>query len=476
MNSASRSSAEIHRRFESAGLPDPSGSRFYEITRRLFTFYLFCLGALIWVCQPKQQMGAPLVIPLGPPQVLLTMTAAITIVVFLWQGRGRFPVFFQPTISTLFQITGLAMVCLGALLHLQPGPRLIDTLLYLDRWMLPFFAALLFCLASQLRVSYTPLIYGLFVGLIVTVISVEAAHRGGVPLPVGNFTEGRYSGFLNHPNQYGIVLSTTAPFLLVPLLNRRWLVKAFGVFMVGIYLIGLYQNLSKTNFALFPLALVVSFLLVSVGTPRSFIRALGIVSVLCVFMLGVAFAAFRILQDYSPRDAAVIENSLLDPRNASTVEDREDVWAEVQQAIKHRPFSGYGPGWSEDNISVTHAHNLYLQAWLDAGILGVAGACVVTLAALFRLCGVFLEILRSGKPEPANLLPALASVAMVFSLLGNSMSSSLHTATFVPYAIAVALSLLHPALFETPFTLRPLPRQRPAHRRTGKLAMTAALT
>ena len=438
--------------------------RVLSLAQSLATLALFILGALIWVCQPKQAMGAPLVVPVSPPQVLLTAGAGLAILACLLTFQGRMPWVFKSSLSTLLALGGMGCVILGAALHLRGGPAFVDTLLYIDRWALPIFAALTLLLAHLFGASVFALIYGTFAGLAVTVVSIELSRRG-FALPVGMLSDGRYSGFLNHPNQYGIAVSCTSPLIVVTLLRRGLHSKVIGLLMIGFYAIALAQSLSKTNFALFPIGLAFTFLLLSTGGIRKFLRATAIVAILSALLLAAAVSAFRVLQDYAPRDAQLLADALIDPKNAATVEDRENVWAEAGMAIRQRPVLGWGPGWSENNISVTHAHNLYLQVWIDAGLCGLSGAVLLTLSALIRLGTAARSMIRAGiNPPEFLILQSACAVGAVIALFGNSMSSSLHTGTFVPYAFLVAISLMHPSLLGQPPRIE-IAANRPASRR-----------
>jgi|GEM_PF-4551434 len=415
-----------------------------DLLRTLATIGLFALGGLVWVCQPKYAMGTALIIPISPPQIAISLGAALSLLVLLIRGRGRLPNLFRPGFASAVILFSFALVLAGIFVHLRPGPYLLDTLQFLDRWLLPVFATLLLHLALLLRAPVVALVYGFCAGLAFTVLSIEAAKRG-VALPVGILSDGRYSGYLNHPNQYGIVISGLAPFLVFLVQDRRWWNRGLAVLLLGVFALGLAQSLSKTNFALFPLSLGMTFLICALGSSRALLRSVGVVAIMSVLLLAAGWVGLQVLRNYSPRDAQIVEDALIDPGNASTVEDRENVWAEARGFIDQSPIFGKGPGWSEDNLMVNHAHNLYLQIWLDAGLAGFIGAWILTFGTVVRLGGVAREVVRAGWPPSERLrLQVAATVGMLISIMGNSMSSSFHTGTFVPFAVLTAISLIHP--------------------------------
>ncbi len=423
-----------------------------QIMRYAVTALLFVIGAFVWVGRIKQELKSEPIISVVMLQMLLTGAGTLAGLMILVQNQGRIPALWHRDFATFLTAVGLALLVLGGALHPSIGPLTFQVLLYMDRWLLPVLAILVLHVAqSSFGVRPMIAVYGIFAGAVFVALCVEAA-RAGAPIPVAIAGSGRYGAFLGHPNQYGIVTASTAPLLICFLLSKKWLLRLLGIAVLGVYVLTLFQSLSKTNIVLLPAGLVLASLIASLGNARAFSKTVLIISGLSVAAALAAVAGFGVLQQFAPREAKVVETAVLDPRGAKSIDEREDAWNQAIGVIEESPLLGKGPGWSYDNLIYTHAHNLYLQAWVDAGIPGISGACILTFGVLLRLGktarGVFV-IRRSGAElGEKDVLQTGAAVGMLIAIFGNSMSASFDTVTFTSFSVMVALCFRNWQLYD----------------------------
>lgn len=403
---------------------------------------LCAVGFFAWIFKMKRSAtGDDYVLPYSPLQVLYPLLGLLSLFWVLRTSGARFPKMMVRSPSSLLLIAGSLAIMLGAAVHIHPGPYGKDAVLFEVRWLLPYcFIAFLF-LARKFGVSYRPVIWGVFLGACASALATEL-YRAGLPLPIA-INGQRYGGFLSHPNQYGILLSSTAPLLAVFVFSRHRLRTLIGVAMIGVYGLCLFQSLSKTNIVLVVVSGLGSAVLISLPdlalAARRIFFTLAMLAVLAVAgVFGV-----KVLEEIAPREAKTITNAVLDPGGTKSLEDRENVWDDAVDAIRRHPFTGIGPGRSEDYLMHNHAHNLFLQHWIDAGLCGFIGIWLVTAAVFWRAFELFARALRArGRLSEDASVRVLSGLALVMSIFGNSMSASLTTAVMTAFVIFVGLAFV----------------------------------
>lgn len=101
--------------------------------------------------------------------------------------------------------------------------------------------------------------------------------------------------------------------------------------------------------------------------------------------------------------------------NDISVNTRKHIWDAVFDMIKQKPVFGYGTGFDNVrqmlhnvyNIRQPHAHNIFLEVWLENGIFGV-----ILLAAVFVVFLInIIRLVRKGKTERELGVTLLASMA-----------------------------------------------------------------
>lgn len=413
------------------------------LPRQIAQAVLFLCGMLCWIATPKYAKG-DFAFTISPLQAAIPLIGIVVLGIMLVHYGTRFPRTIRPSAASRWLMAGCGFIFFGAAVHIQGGPLGQDTIVYLARWTMPLFAVLILWFLISLGGTIPTIFYGLIVGAAISCIGVILS-RSGVNLPTGFSGEGRASGFTAHPNQYGIIASGTAPFLVYFLQSRRGRQQLLGLVALGIWGLVLFQALSKTNLLLFPVALVLTFFATSLNRKRAFARSFIIVGCLSVLLAGLAVGGLQLVRELSPRDAQIMENTFEDPLNAKTIQQRESAWEEVFEYLQRNPLLGMGPGWGESNLMLTHAHNLYVQIYVDAGLAGFIGILCVTLAVLMRTRDALRAIVGIGdRLTEADRIQVMAGIALIISLLGNSMSSSLSTGTMTVFSVLLGIAFVRP--------------------------------
>ena len=188
-----------------------------------------------------------------------------------------------------------------------------------------------------------------------------------VDLEVNAGMPGRVQSFFDNPNTFAEVLVLLLPLMVaLTLCSKRWIGRAAaaGVFVVGAAALGMtYSRASWVGIAC--AAVVFVFL----WRPK-LIPAFAVVCVLCIPFL-----------------PTTIWNRILTITNTSdsSTASRIPLYEAALGVIRQSPVTGAGLGTEavqefikannlyHGDAPYTHAHNIYLEVWVEAGILGIAG-------------------------------------------------------------------------------------------------------
>ena len=411
------------------------------LVRHGFHALLFLCGVCAWAFKLKGDGNSEGgMLPYSPIQMLVPLLGVGSLLWLVGVYGRNLPPLTVARRSTWCLKLGIALIILGASVHLRGGGGK-DAAMFVVRWLLPVCFLLFFTLGRTYGASPLALLLGLVGGAVITAFSVEAVRRFGVGLPISAGDAGRDSGYLNGPNQYGILCSTTAPVLLFFYYSPRRLLRLASLLLLPLYLLCLYQNLSKTNIVLFFLTLLAGALALSLRNPRRLVATLGLTVGLLVFIgltLGLAMSALR---DVAPKSAQTLEDAFFNPTEARSIDTREGVWEAALDNIQRHPVIGIGPGKAMGALGIAHAHNLFLEIYLDAGFAGFTGMCFLALAVFWRAGELLLEEIRRRTPTTdAQMLQLLAGLALVTYLLANSMSDSFSTATMPAFMFFAAIA------------------------------------
>ena len=227
---------------------------------------------------------------------------------------------------------------------------------------------------------------------------------------------GRVYSTLENPNNYAEFIVLTFPVSLIfctGIVDRRW--KTICTASLAVPIVALLMTYSRSGWVSFALAAVVFIALWDK-------RYLPLVIV-------AAFAALPILPDS-------IFNRILTIGNTADSSNRYRlyIWSSVLQMLRDYGLTGIGLGpgnfiplyakYSTMEASVAyHSHMLYLEVWLEMGILGIVSFLGMYLGLIRRS----VHALRHADPMVKNVL-----IACVSSLAGVSFVGAAEYIWFYP--------------------------------------------
>jgi O-antigen ligase len=407
---------------------------------------LFFFGAVSWLFKlGDEKIGT--VLPVSPTQIGLPIFGLIALFVIAQVWKLYFPPLAIRAWSMRIVNIGILLMLVGSIVHVARGGEYrVDAILYFGRWLLPWSALLTvaLCILAGAQTKY--LVYGLLFGCVVSVLCVEAT-RFGVPLPLEKMGNSRFGGLTPHPNDYGILISSTAPFIVYLLHEKSWFIRLFGFGLLPVYLLALFESLSKTNLLLFPLAMAVTFIAYSLNDVGKMLRTLFFFGISVFVGSFLCALSLEILQQTDPKQVEILTQFATNPDSVGSLDDRQNAWDEAGSYIHLNPWVGQGPGWSTDHLMFTHAHNMFLQGWIDVGILGLIGSVLLTVGLLIRNWEVFSRAVTRKSTIDSELRMQLAcGIALLTSILGNSASASLLTPTMQAFSMLIAISFFNPNL------------------------------
>lgn len=230
----------------------------------------------------------------------------------------------------------------------------------------------------------------------------------------GGFFDGerwRLIGTFTHPNMLAIylVLVITLTLFVVLNLKKGVIEKVPYFFLVLFFVIPLLYTYTRIAWV------ALAFILFAVGVFR--FRKLLIIFIVSFFLLYL-FAPF-----FQDRFATLLKIGVSDSSSW-----RLDLWRDIWEYIKARPWLGYGPGTSavflEKNIPrlmmETEPHNDYLRIWLESGIF-------VLLSYLWIFVDYLKNLWQGFKKEtrPRLKMLILFLIFFTFSLGGASLTDNI---------------------------------------------------
>ena len=407
---------------------------------------MFSVGFFAWMFKGRRggSTEGNELLPFSPLQILIPLLGVLALVVFAMNTRGHFPKIFESSVASWLFALGILIICVGALVHVGNGFYRKEAFMYIVRWLMPFAFLLFITLAHQHGVGWRPLAYGLALGVLFSVLVVEAYRAGMTWLPVDRKTEGRFGGLFSHPNQYGIAAATTSCMIVCLWQSRISKLRLLAVVMLPLYLATLLQSMSKTNIILFALCVFCCFLILSLNSTAKTMFTLGSAVAAAAISLVIGYFALELMFQFAPKDAQVISDAIFDPGGVKSMDVREDVWDEAWRYVKLNPWVGYGPGWASDNLMRNHAHNLFLQMEIDTGVIGTCGMAILVLGCLWRVGELIGSAFRApGRKSESLTMRLCSSVAVVIYIVGNAMSDSFGTATIPSFCIFAAYSFVN---------------------------------
>ncbi|MDD3230864.1 MAG: O-antigen ligase family protein [Oscillospiraceae bacterium] len=231
-------------------------------------------------------------------------------------------------------------------------------------------------------------------GVEVNASYVDVKLNAGMP--------GRVESFFDNPNTFAEVLILLLPLVLALILcSRHWLSKltAGGIFLLGVAALGM--TYSRASWVGMACAMVV---LVFLWRPR---LIPGFILLCC---LAVPF-----LPDSIWNRILTIAN----PSDSSTA-SRVPLYEAALAVIEKSPISGAGLGTAATQAYIkdfnlyhgeapfVHAHNFYLEVWIEAGLLGIVGFLGSMLWNIKRAA----RVVRHCKDSAARTITCAAASAL----------------------------------------------------------------
>jgi O-antigen ligase len=400
----------------------------------------FGFGVAAWIFKIGDEHTGTL-LPYSFSQIALPLIAIFSLFLIVQIWRLKVPPVGIRAWSMRFVNFGIILILVGTVIQFPRNPEYrFDTILNFAKWLLPWSGMLLMFTGLLFGGKKDWLVYGLLCGCALSVLCVEA-NRVGVPIPIAKLPPLRFAGLLTHPNQYGILLSSLSPLIVYALHQRGWIPRLLGLISIPTFAIGLFECLSKTNILVWPVVMALTYLVFSCNDAKKFLRALGLIGICAVVAVFVVGIALQILQTQGQRDFQGMSQFVEDPTSMRSLDDRQIAWDEALEYLSDSPWLGEGPGWAPNHLIFLHAHNLYLQAWIDVGILGLLGAIAITLGILIRSWEVVHAVVTREIPfdNDARLQIAVA-IGLIAAVFGNSMSASLQVETLVPFSLLIGLN------------------------------------
>jgi O-antigen ligase len=257
-------------------------------------------------------------------------------------------------------------------------------------------------------------------------VMVAAPHLGYSN--IGGGYQGAWRGAFTHKNWLGSAMSFG-----IIVAGYSYIVRANHRLLSGVTFLGCVALLLLSRSATSLISTVAAVFVVMTGAAIQSRRA-PVLRIFALLGLGIAVLVLMALPlgvlgiDLSDVIQAVPKLA----GRSSDLTGRTGVWHAVWKAIGDRPFMGYGYGfWDQPSVAraniwlsadwtVPHAHNNWLDAWLQLGIVGVLITALIWIAALGRAMGLVFARYGHG---------ALFYLTILVSCLARS---AVETTTFAP--------------------------------------------
>ena len=317
----------------------------------------------------------------------------------------------------------------------MPGETLRRSLSFVGTTLFGVYFAKRYPLNEQLRLLGWMCGIAVLLSIVVALVlpSYGVMGMGSIITAESTAHAGAWRGIYIHKNVLGRVMVLSAVvFLLLATGNRRhqWIAWAGFSLSVGLILL----STSKTSLAMF----LTIMLLLPIYKALRWNYTLAVPFFITVVLVGGATATLFL------GDAETILGAF---GRDLTLTGRTDIWTAVLDKIWERPWLGYGYnafwlGWGSEseeiwralNWEVPHAHNGFLDLWLELGLLGIV-TFVLGFVGLYVRAITWVRLTKT-----AEALWPLAYLAFLF-LANLTESSLLRQKFFWILYMAVAFSM-----------------------------------
>lgn len=282
-------------------------------------------------------------------------------------------------------------------------------------------------------------------------ISVVASAVGLLLPPLAAFTiryGDRAQAFLNHPNQFAMLLVAVIPIALALALRRphrigAWLVLA--ILMAGVGLTG-----SKVNLVLGVVVLAVTSILAS-QLHRRLTKRVGLAIGLTLGTIVFAYLAFLTVDSVSPRTLATIERIIEEPAQVTAVKTRVEMWEMAVYLGLEYPLTGIGAANTTHYLPYDHAHNVFIEFFMTLGVLGVFALTLFLLSILVLGCvSIWTALTARTLPVADKLLAVALPIGFFSYVLANQSSDSFGGNTLPILWILASMTLAQLRLMRRP--------------------------
>ena len=253
------------------------------------------------------------------------------------------------------------------------------------------------------------------------------------------FEGGPIQGFVGNRNPFGAIALLAGIMAFVLLLERRVRRADAAVTLAAAVAVHLLTRSATVSVALLYVIVLTGAAFAIRSAPTRLKRPISFTTLALTAIAGVLTIKFR--QEIF---------DLLDRSPDAT--HRADIWNAVAQAAQQRPegwgYVGYWPVWDEPystivdeaGIVVSHAHNAYLDAWLQLGLIGM----VLFLVIMVLLFGGTWRLVERASRGDSFIPLSWALLAAAMAIQGLTESRPLVEGGWF---LVVALFCLGPQLF-----------------------------
>ena len=174
--------------------------------------------------------------------------------------------------------------------------------------------------------------------------------------------------------------------------------RIIGLFCLALSIGGIASSYSRGPYLAAVIVFVILLLYGGKKTLKLGAMGLGALGLLLIFASGIIKRLFTL---FSTKDISV--------------NTRTQIWAAAFDMIKKHPVFGYGTGFdnvrqllhNDYGIMQPHAHNIFLEIWVENGIFGV----ILFAAFLFVFALNILKLFKKGGSQRCYAVTLFASVA-----------------------------------------------------------------
>ncbi|MBF2064471.1 MAG: O-antigen ligase family protein [Calothrix sp. C42_A2020_038] len=338
-----------------------------------------------------------------------TALQSLWLVLMLWGGLGLDASHLQTSLREWVRIFSWLMVYLLVLqLKDKVYPQVIVSKLFL--------ALIVPSTIALMQIFVPSLLPPIFIG--------GGDEFGGISVSVS-----RVNGTLGHPN-------TFATFLLLFIGLTLWKLNKAKQRWYWLSLLGLLAFFYVSTKALFSIAMLAVFLIVFIAPKLSLPKIIG-----SILLFIIAIALFASTEFGQQRLASLASTPLfnsdidisravlLSASDGNSFNWRLAQWTFLMQAWEQHPILGYGLATCKQlTVFDAYAHNDYIRALAEGGIIGFASFILLLVALFMRVFHIYWTAPLNSKQRNLSLVLLAILSAIVVGMISENIWS--HTTLF----------------------------------------------